>query len=147
MLKNFILSVFILFFSSCGGGGSQHEPLKERTLYLKAPVIDGMDYTCGERKGISKAYSQNGIIEHGVVNCIYSPVHLSLGSLYIGTIDDFNDKQSIYPQDLVPSFDGDFNNEKLLKISLFLNSIKGKKKYITISKEIKDAILIKSLDE
>jgi len=137
----------ILFFSSCGGDGSQHEPLQERTLYLKAPAIDGMDYTCGERKGISKAYSQNGIIEHGVVNCIYSPVHLSLVSLYIGTIDDFNDKQSIYPQDLVPSFDGDFNNEKLLKIAIFLNSIKGKKEYITISKEIKDAILIKSLDE
>ena len=147
MLKNFTMFTLILFFSSCGGDGSQHEPLQERTLYLKAPAIDGMDYTCGERKGISKAYSQNGIIEHGVVNCIYSPVHLSLGSLYIGTIDDFNDKQSIYPQDLVPSFDGDFNNEKLLKIAIFLNSIKGKKEYITISKEIKDAILIKSLDE
>jgi hypothetical protein len=147
MFKTVLLTFMLFILISCGETESQHEPREEKTLYLKAPIIDGIDYTCGERTGISKPYTKDGATTHGVVTCIYSPMYLNIGSLKLGMVTDFVDGQQIYPQDLIPSFDGDFNNEKLLKLAIFMQSLNSNGDYITITEEIKSKITITSLDE
>jgi hypothetical protein len=138
----------LLFFHACGGGGSQHEPREEKTLYFVDAPTNGIDYRCGERKGITKTYTYNGITKHGLFKCIYSPIHFSLGKLYLGTIDNVVHEQTIRPQDLISSFNGDFDNEEVLKIAILLQSLddKSSSDYLNIPESIKEKITINSLE-
>ncbi len=147
MCKTLLLAFCILLFTACGG--AEHEAREEKRLYFIDSPTNGVDYRCGERQGVTKTVIDNSTTKHGVLTCIYSPVTLSLGSLELGTIDTITDNQKIYPQDLVPSFDGDFNNEEVLKIAILLQSLddKNSSDHINISTEIKDKIAIHRLDE
>jgi len=138
--------LYILLFTACGGAG--HEAREEKSLYFIDSPTNGINYSCGERQGVTKTVTENSITKQGVIKCVYSPLTLSLGSLHLGTIEDFKDKQRIYPQDLVPSFNGNFNNEKVLKIAILLQSLddRNESRYINISQETKDKITISSLD-
>ena len=142
MMRIALLTFYILFFIGCGG--AEHEAREEKTLYFIDSPTNGIDYKCGERQGVTKTVSK----KHGVLTCIYSPITLSLGSLRLGTIDNFTDDQKIYPQDLVPSFNGDFNNLEVLKIAILLQSLddKSSSDYINIPQETKDKITLTSLE-
>jgi len=146
-LKYFVyLSFFTLLFYGCGEV-SQHEPREEKSLYFVDAPTNGIDYFCGERSGVTKTYTQKGITKHGFFKCIYSPITFKLGSLNLGTIEDIRNQQTIYPQSLVPSFTGNFNNEEVLKIAILLQSLddKSNPNYINISKSTKDKITLTTL--
>ncbi len=147
MFKASIFSLICFLFVACGEG-SQHEPREVKTLYFKASPTNGIDYYCGERQGVTKSSIQNNSTKQGTITCVYSPITFYLGSLYLGEISSIKDQQNIYPQTLVSSFDGDFNNDSLLKIAILLQSLDDKKHddYINISQETKDKITLKSLD-
>jgi len=147
MFKVSIFSLIFFIFVGCGEG-SQHEPREVKTLYFKGSATNGIDYYCGERQGVTKNYTQDNITKHGTVTCVYSPITFKLGSLYLGKVSSIKDQQNIYPQMLVSSFDGDFNNKSLLKIAILLQSLDDKKhtKYMNISQKTKDKITLKSLD-
>ena len=147
MFKASIFTLISLLFIACGEG-SQHEPREVKTLYFQGSATNGIDYYCGERQGVTKSSTQNNSTRQGTLTCVYSPITFHLGSLYLGEISSIRDQQNIYPQTLVSSFDGDFNNESLLKIAILLQSLDDKKHsdYITISQETKDKITLKSLD-
>ena len=142
MLKISLTSLLSLFFIGCGGA-SQHEPREVKTLYFQ-PATNGIDYTCGERQGVTK----QSITTHGTITCIYAPIKLSLGSLFFGELSSIRNQQNIYPQSLVPSFDGDFNNKEVLKRAILLLSLDDKvsSEYISISKKTKDKISLITLD-
>ncbi|CAA6812368.1 MAG: Unknown protein [uncultured Sulfurovum sp.] len=148
MQKTLLFALLLLFFNACGGGASQHEPREEKTLYFVDSPTNGIDYHCGERKGVTKSYTQNGITKHGLFKCVYAPIHFSLGNLSLGSIDNIMNGQTIRPQDLVNSFNGDFNNEEVLKIAILLQSLddKNNTNYLNISQSTKDKITLTTLD-
>jgi len=140
MFRVLLLSIFVFLFTACGGGS--HEPREEKTLSFQDSLpVNGIDYSCGERKGVTK--------NQGNITCVYSPLTLSLGSLILGTIKNFKNNQKIYSQDLVSSFNGDFNNQELLKISILLQSLNNKqdKNYINIPIDIKKLIDFENLKD
>ena len=141
MLQKLILTIFIFLSISCGGGS--HEPREEKSLYFIDLPVNGIEYRCGERQGLSKSNETS----HGVITCVYSPLSLYLGILKLGEIENFVDGQKIYPQTLVPSFDGDFNNQEVLKIAILLQSLddNSSSEYINIPKSTKEKISITSL--
>jgi len=139
----------IVFFHGCGNSASQHEPREEKTLYFVDAATNGINYSCGERKGVTKSYTQNGITKHGLFKCVYSPIHFSLGSLNLGSINNVVHEQTIRPQDLVSSFNGDFNNEEVLKIAILLQSLddKSSSDYLNIPQSTKDKITLTTLNK
>ena len=147
MLKIIFYSISLLSLLGCGGG-SQHEPREIKRVYFKGSVTNGINYSCGERQGVSKSYTKQEITTHGTITCIYAPLKLSLGSLYLGEVSSIKDEQNIYPQTLVPLFDGDFNNPEVLKRAILLQSLDDKisNEYISISQETRDKITLDSLD-
>jgi len=146
MFKTSLISMGTLFFIGCGGA-SQHEPREVKTLYFKS-ATNGIDYTCGDRQGITKSHTQEEITTQGTITCVYAPLKLSLGMLSFGELSSIKDTQNIYPQTLVPSFDGDFNNPKVLKKAILLLSLDDKisNDYISISQATKDKITVTSLN-
>jgi len=147
MYKYITFITLLLFFHACGGGASQHEPREEKILYFVDSPTNGIDYTCGERSGVTKTYTQNGITKHGLFKCVYSPITFKLGSLTLGSVDNISSEQTIYPQSLVPNFNGDFNNEDVLKIAILLQSLDdhNSSDYINISQQTKEKITLTSL--
>ena len=146
MLKYAILTLFMLLFTACGGT-SQHEPREVKSLYFVDSPTNGIDYTCGERSGVTKTYITNNKESHGAFKCVYSPITFSLGKLYLGSVESVVNGQTIYPQDLVKGFNGDFNNEEVLKIAILIQSLddKSNPNYINIPKKTKDKITLTSL--
>jgi len=143
---NFLALPIIFFFTACGTA-SQHEPREEKTLYFVDAPTNGIDYACGERRGVTKTYTLNNTSKHGAFKCVYSPISFSLGSLDLGSINNVVHNQTIYPQDLVASFNGNFNNEEVLKIAILLQSLddKSNPNYINISQNTKEKITLTSL--
>ena len=148
MIKLLILTTLLFLLHACNGDASQHEPREEKTLYFIDSPTNGIDYNCGERRGVTKSYTQNGITKHGLLKCVYSPITFSLGALRLGSVDNIVDEQIIYPQSLVNTFNGDFNNEEVLKIAILLQSLDDKSSpdYINIPQSTKNKITLKTLD-
>ncbi|CAA6803292.1 MAG: Unknown protein [uncultured Sulfurovum sp.] len=149
MSKNLTLALFSLLLIGCGGGASQHEPREEKSLYFVDAPSNGIDYACGERRGVTKTYTLNGFSKHGAFKCVYSPINFSLGSLELGSIKSVVNNQTIYPQDLVENFNGDFNNEEVLKIAILLQSLNdnNNSEYINIPQNTKDKITLTTLKD
>jgi hypothetical protein len=147
MFKKSLLLTTLLLFSACGGGASQHTPREEKSLYFVDAPTNGIEYSCGERSGITKTYTQNGITKHGLFKCVYSPVTFRLGSVILGSVDHITNGETIYPQSLVPNFTGDFNNEEVLKIAILLQSLddKSSNKYLNISQSSREKITFSTL--
>jgi len=143
MFKNILYIITLSIFLGCGGT-SQHEPREIKTLYFKGSATNGIDYQCGERQGVSKTSNER----QGSITCVYAPIKLYLGSLYLGEVTNITNEQSIYPQMLIPSFDGDFNNPELLKLTILLQSLNDNQNsnHINISQETKDKITLTTLD-
>ncbi|CAA6813284.1 MAG: Unknown protein [uncultured Sulfurovum sp.] len=147
ILKLSSVGFFTLLLVACGGGVSQHEPREEKSLYFVDAPTNGIDYACGERRGVTKTYTFNNITKHGAFKCVYSPINFSLGRLNLGSINNVVNNQTIYPQDLVDDFNGDFNNQEVLKIAIILQSLNDKSNpnYLNIPQSTKDKITLTSL--
>ena len=147
MLQSIVLILVIILLTACGGGASQHEPREEKSLYFVDSPTNGIDYVCGERRGVTKTYIVNNSKKHGAFKCVYSPIHFSLGTLHLGDVDHIVNGETIYPQDLVESFNGNFNNEEVLKIAIVLQSLDDKRdpNYLNIPQSTKDKITLTSL--
>ena len=147
LLQFFVYAIFFTFIKGCGTT-SQHEPREVKRVYFKGSATNGIDYKCGERQGVSKSYLRQESIVQGTITCVYAPIKLSLGSLSLGELSSIKDEQNIYPQTLVPSFDGNFNNQEVLKRTILLQSLDDKisDEYISISQETKEKITLKTLE-
>ena len=141
-LKRILYGISSIFFIGCGGT-SQHEPREIKTLYFRGSATNGIDYQCGERRGVSKTSND----KHGSITCVYAPIKFYLGSLYLGEVTNITNQQNIYPQTLVSSFDGDFNNPELLKLTILLQSLNDNPNgnHMNISKGTKDKITLTTL--
>ena len=139
------LIFILLFFYACGGGSTTKESLPLKRLYLIDAPINGVDYECGIRKFTTHSYENR----EGVALCRHSPVVFKLGSLLLGQIDEIQNNQEIYPQDLVGvSRDNFDDDERVIKLSLLLQSLDNDGEIhhtIDIEQKIKDNIEITSL--
>ena len=134
----------MLFFQACGGGSTTKESLPLKRLYLIDSPINGVDYECGIRKFTTHTYEN----KEGVALCRHSPVTFKLGSLVLGKIDEIQNNQEIYPQDLVGVSRDNFDDERVVKLSLLLQSLDNDGEInhtIDIKQQIKDKIDIGSL--
>jgi len=150
MLK-IVLSIFIvLLFSSCsGGGGTSVEQTPLKTLYFIDSPVDGIDYSCGKRKGVTETKEVNGTMRSGVLQCRKGTITLGLGSLILGSIEQYKDGQEIRPQDLAHISQDQIENENVLKMALLIQSLDEteEESIIVISQESKSKININSLTQ
>ena len=147
-MNKLLLLLSVVLFTACGGGTSvEPVPLKD-IQFVDAPV-DGIDYVCGKREFRTQTKEIKGELKHGIASCRYEPVTFSLGSLVLGQIDNFKDGQVIYPQDLINVSKNVFDNEKVLKMAMFIQSLDDDdiNRSINITEEIKRKISIKSLND
>ncbi len=150
MLKKIILTLMFLLFSACGGGGTSVEPTPLKTLYFIDSPVNGIDYSCGKRNGITKKAKVKGEIKDGVLYCSKGDIIFSLGSLVLGTITEYKDGQEIRPQDLVGVPQDYFEDENVIKTALLLQSLDDDAEInenITITEETKKRLTIKSLND
>ena len=150
MIKQLILITISLLFLACGDGGTSVETTPLKNIQFVDSPVNGIDYVCGKRKMQTQTKEIKGEIKHGIASCRYEPVIFSLGSLVLGQIDTFKDGQVIYPQDLVKVSQNIFENEEVLKIAMFIQSLDDDgdiNKSINITDEIKSKISFKTLNK
>jgi hypothetical protein len=121
-----VLSVLItLLLTACGGGDSCPQT-DESTTSTTSPLttnigtivdapVSNITYHCGTT--IAKTDTQ------GRFACSEFPVVFTVGEIEVGSISAMTDDWVIYPQDLVGVGRDDFNNEEVLKIAIFLQSL------------------------
>jgi len=119
MKKHILLISLLLFLYGCGGGSTTKESLPLKTLYLVDSPVNGVEYECGIRKFTTQFHQG----KDGVALCRHAPVTFKIGSLVLGIIEKIKDEQSIYPQDLVGVSRDNFEDERVLKLSLLLQSL------------------------
>jgi hypothetical protein len=124
--QNLILALVVLLLSACGGGGSsgtsvEQEPLK--TLYFIDAPVNGIDYTCGNRKAKTQSVEIDGTEQHGVAMCRKGSVTFSIGDFTIGTVESYHDHQKIYLADFVDVSTGLVGNEALIKLGMLIQSL------------------------
>jgi len=107
----------IMFILGCGGGGGGETPNNSslRTSYFIDAPVKGLNYECGDIKGVTD--------EKGAFSCIQAPVVFKIGSLEIGKIDAFTSDNNVFPQDLIKVPREDVNNEKVVALAQFLQSL------------------------
>ena len=146
-----VLSIFIvLILSSCsGGGGTSVEQTPLKTLYFIDAPVEGIDYSCGKRKGSTETKEVNGTIRGGVLQCRKGTITFALGSLILGSIERYKDGQEIRPQDLAHVPQDQIENENVLKMALLIQSLDENEEddSIVISTESKSKINIESLTQ
>ena len=149
MLKTSLLLTLTLLFSACGGGGTSIEPTPLKTLYFIDSPVNGIDYHCGVRNGITKHDTIEGKDKNGVLYCSKGTITFSLGSLVLGSIEQYKDKQEIRPQDLLKVPQDSFENIELLKMAQLIQSLDddGEIEHsINIDETAKAKLTDKSLD-
>jgi len=148
MLRGMIFLLLFLLLTGCGTEKPSHkEDVSLRTLYFIDSPVDGISYSCGIRKGVTKIDPDTG--KHGVFYCKDESVSFSLGTLKIGTIEKFVNGDEIHPQNFVKETPHDyFNNDDVLKLAMLLQSLDDDKnitEYINILPETVEKLKISSL--
>jgi hypothetical protein len=93
-----------------------------RTLYFVDSPVNGIAYECGVRKGFTRTDPDSG--RHGAFYCKDEAVTFKLGTLTIGTIEQFVNGDEIHPQNFVDETPHDyFDNEDVLKLAMLLQSL------------------------
>jgi len=116
-MLNIVLFIFItLFISSCGT--SNNNPLNKQTAYLIDSAISGAEYTCDNIKGIT---SFNGEFTYNN-SC---EIIFTVGGVLIGQIssEDINEDKNVLPADLFGLNRENTQDERLVKLIQFLQSI------------------------
>lgn len=149
MLKTLFFLLTILFLNSCGNSKTSVEQQPLKTLYFIDAPVNGIDYECGKRKDVTKNDEVDGISKDGVLYCRKEKLTFSLGSLVLGSIDEYKDGQEIHPQDLVGVPEDNVENERVIKIALLVQSLDDDgdiEDKIIISEDIKNRLTIHNLD-
>lgn len=115
MIRLIPLITISLILSACGGGSSSSSSNEAPTRVLNDSPVNGVSYTCDGNTGITK--------DGGEFICSTTPVSFNIGGLAIGTIDNFNDDNQVFPQDLSRVSRNDFADPKTIKIARLLQSL------------------------
>lgn len=147
MLRFFLIHTVIFFMNGCGGGGTSVEPEPLKTLYFIDSPVNGIDFKCGNRTGVTEMKEINGTVRSGVLQCRKDTITFSLETLVLGSIESYKDGQEIRPQDLVDVPQDEIENENVLKIALLLQSLNDNQndETILITEEIKKELKINNL--
>ncbi len=134
------------FIMGCGGSSSSKSNSKsdETTVdvvdvvtlikgYLIDAPVEGVDYSCGDIRGITTST--------GEFSCEEAPVDFSISLLKLGTIDSFTSDGNVYPQDIVGVDRDNFDDPRVIALARLLQSLDDDGDIddkITISKETSD---------
>ena len=147
MIKQLIFITISLLFLACSSSGTSVEPEPLKTLYFIDSAVNGVDFKCGNRVGVTETKEINGTLKSGVLQCRKDTITFSLGKLILGSIESYKDGQEIRPQDLVHVPQDQIENEGVVKMALLLQSLNKNKSdiNITITDKIKKKLTITSL--
>lgn len=147
VLRFFLIHTVIFFMNGCGGGGTSVEPEPLKTLYFIDSPVDGVDFKCGNRMGMTESKEINGTVKSGVLQCRKGTITFSLGTFVLGSIESYKDGQEIRPQDLAHVAQDQIENKNVLKIALLLQSLNDNQndETIFITEEIKKELKINNL--
>lgn len=112
VIKYSVLLVLALGLSGCGGSSNSESEATTRVL-IDSPV-NGVSYSCNGESGIT----QNG----GQFTCESAPVTFSIGGLKLGTINQFNEDERVFPQDFSEVGRDNFSDAKTLKLARLFQS-------------------------
>ena len=116
MTRLILLVIVSLILFGCGGSDSSNSSSKEvTTRVLNDSPVNGVSYTCDGKTNMTT--------DGGKFMCETSPVSFNIGGLTIGTIDNFNDDNQVFPQDLSNVNRSDFTDSKTIKIARILQSL------------------------
>jgi len=147
VLRFFLIYSVIFFMNGCGGGGTSVEPEPLKTLYFIDSPVNGIDFKCGNRVGVTESKEINGTVKNGVFQCRKGTITFSLGTLVLGSIESYKDGQEIRPQDLAHVPQDQIENANVLKIALLLQSLNHNQndETILITEEIKKELKVNTL--
>lgn len=107
-----ILGIFIFLYSGCG---THNTSTSTYTGYLIDAAVQGVEYSCGEQKGITG--------EHGEFSCVRLPVSFRIGTLTLGTLNQLPNDNKIFPHDLLGISRTDKNNDTVIKMAQLLQGL------------------------
>jgi hypothetical protein len=137
MYKIILLTLFILFFCGCGSSGS-NSSTGSNTGYLIDAPISGVEYTCDDISGIT---GTNGEFNYNnTCNIVFK-----IGGILIGEIDtsNINEDKNVLPADLIGVNRDNIEDEKVLKLIQFLQTIDdddNPDNNIQITKEVREKL-------
>jgi|GEM_PF-1579643 len=114
-----------LFLSSCGGGGggTSVEQTDLKTLFLIDAPVNGVEYSCGVREGVTESKMVDGVLAHGVAQCRKGAVTFRIDNFVLGTIESYSHHQKIYLPDLLHISENVLEDERLIKLGVLLQSL------------------------
>ena len=139
MINIVFLVILGWFMTGCGGSSSSPSvkilPLQKG--YVLDSSIAGLDYECGDIKGVTN--------DEGMFECREFPVTFKIGNLIIGTVAKMTSDKKIYPQDIIGKPRSDFEDAKVVALTRFLQSLDDDgdiEKTITITPSVKENFII-----
>ncbi len=112
------LSLISIFMASCGGGDVDCKNdivLSSKVGYLIDSPVGNIEYSCGDKKGRTE--------RDGKFECAVLPVEFKVGGVTILSANSIPQDKKLYLQDIL-NLDRDiFDDEELLKVALFLQSL------------------------
>jgi len=111
----------------------EQELNESSTGYIVDSPIEGLNYECGSKKGLTE--------KNGKFSCDTMPVIFKIGNYTLGAISKMTDDSKIYPQDLLCIDRDNFTNTKLIEMTQFLQALdddKNIEKSITITQSVRD---------
>ena len=118
-LKWLFALVISMFLVSCGGGdiccGGDTVLVTKSRAYIVDSPIKGVSYKCD---GVVSQTDKRGMFE-----CLDTNVSFFIGDLEIGKLNSFVDNATIYPHDIIGISRDNFDNNKLINLIRFLQSL------------------------
>ncbi len=117
MYKIILITLWVLLFSGCGSSGS-NSSIGSNTGYLVDAPISGVEYTCDDISGIT---GSNGEFNYNnTCNVVFK-----IGGILIGEIDtsNINEDKNVLPADLIGVSRDNTEDEKVVKLIQFLQTI------------------------
>ncbi|MBD3794605.1 MAG: glycoside hydrolase family 9 protein [Epsilonproteobacteria bacterium] len=111
-IKIFFITMLLFVFIGCG---SEIPSSNDKIGYLIDAPIAGVNYECGDIKGVTDI--------NGAFKCTKMPVTFKLGGMTIGVLSEFTTDGNVYLQDILGIARDDYDNEKLVKLARFLQSL------------------------
>lgn len=117
MYRIILLTLFVLFFCGCGSSGSNNSSTSNTGYLIDAP-ISGVEYTCDDISGITGTKGEFNY--NNTCNVIFK-----IGGILIGEIDtsNINEDKNVLPADLIGVSRDNTEDEKVVKLIQFLQTI------------------------
>ncbi|GEM_PF-1151698 len=111
----FAIMVVVTFFLFLNKWFFSYDTSNPKIGYLIDAPVAGVNYECGDIKGVTDI--------NGAFKCTKMPVTFKLGGMTIGSLSSFTEDGNVYPQDILGIARDDYDNEKLVKLARFLQSL------------------------